>query len=306
MKMHYTKHVSTVAQLVNLLQNEDQTQFKRVIPKEQQDQIIAKGIWDVYNSTPYIDEILKRKYYNYVVPHLDCPLEVGSEFDPTESATLLIEEIKPINFAFQVEFAETLNRIYDALKEEFNPIENYDRYETFKRIKSGNENEMISEAGTETDTETPGGSESAIKKITGEIDSENSGGIETATKNISTSYNTNQIDAVDTKNTDTTKNKTIYNNYTENTTRTAGINITHEKTFADRTTSRELTYNNVTNAEENHIHGNIGVTTSVAMLKEFTLFFTKNNFWDIFWMLWAQTACSPFFSNLTEDYQDEF
>lgn len=64
---------------------------------------------------------------------------------------------------------------------------------------------------------------------------------------------------------------------------------------ADETHNETRIYNAVTDAEENHIHGNIGITTATAMMTEFVSFYESYNFWVKFWEMYIKMFASPIF-----------
>ena len=222
-----------------------------------------------------IDSIPYKMFGSYVFDDVENPLK-------TQDTTTLIEELT-LNATMFLKTNETyLNRLWEIESLNFSPIENYDRYEDIKDIRSGNETTELSKTGTESETNTTNGSvENAIKNNQKET-----------IKNEPTSYNTNLIDTSTTEysgNADT--NTTSYNN----------LITTNQTEFTDRKDKTTHDYNNITDAHNAHIHGNIGVTTSTAMMTEYINFYTTYNFWLKFWNMYIKFNCRADFNTESED-----
>lgn len=204
--------------------------------------------------------------------------------DPTlsnDTATLTSELI--FNSNLFVKSCKTyIDRMWELESVNFSPIENYDRYEDISIIRSGNETTELDKTGTESETSTTNGSvENAVKNNQTET-----------VKNEPTSYTTNLIDTSTTEysgNADTST--TTYN----------GLSDTKETAFSDRKDTTTHTYNNITDKHESHIHGNIGVTTSTAMMSEYVNFYSTYNFWNKFWMLYGAINFKADYSTEMED-----
>ena len=111
-------------------------------------------------------------------------------------------------------------------------------------------------------------------------------------KSEPTSYNTNLIDTVTTEYSgDSDTSTTTYNN------------LTHEKdtTYNNVKDDNTHSYNDVTDSHNAHIHGNIGVTTSTAMMNEYINFYTTYNFWLKFWNMYIKFNCRADFNTESED-----
>lgn len=204
--------------------------------------------------------------------------------DPTisnDTATLTSELI--FNSNLFVKSCKTyIDRLWELESVNFSPIENYDRYEDISIIRSGNETTELDKTGTESETSTTNGAvEKAVKNNQTET-----------VKNEPTSYTTNLIDTSTTEysgNADTST--TTYN----------GLTGTKETAFSDRKDTTTHTYNNITDKHEAHIHGNIGVTTSTAMMSEYVDFYSTYNFWTKFWMLYGTINFTANYSTEMED-----
>lgn len=271
-----TDNVATVKQLVDVLGNE-----QVVNP------VGAADFWNVYNDNHVaIDGMLKTMYGNYVLPDISSPFE-------TDKYIIVGERIK-ISEQFVTVCEKPLERLWELESVTFNPVENYDRYEKLSHVKTGSEgvsggnkaNNIDSKADTGTDTETV--------TQNGNVTNTNSGGIASEEKTSDTSYNTNLINTVANSTTDTTKTVTAYNQLETKTNTKKGTTTTYTHK-ADETHNETRIYNAVTDAEENHIHGNIGVTTATAMMTEYVSFYDSYNFWVKFWEMYIKMFASPIF-----------
>lgn len=144
----------------------------------------------------------------------------------------------------------------------------------------------------------------------------------TTVKNEPTSYNTNLVDTSSTSYSgDADTSTTDYNNLTENKTSTFNdVTDKSTETYKNYKNTNTETYNNITNTNtenynnisenntktyndvkdttESHIHGNIGVTTATAMMKEYVDFYSTYNFWNKFWELYIHLNCRADFDNM--------
>ena len=223
--------------------------------------------WCNFYKTNYknIDSLAYKMYGSYVLEDVENPLK-------TLDTTTLIEELE-LNATMFLETNETyLNRLWEIESLNFSPIENYDRYEDIKDIRTGNEVTTLIKTGTSKEVnKTNGNVSNAVKNNQKEIN-----------KSEPTSYNTNLIDTVTTEYSgDSDTSTTTYNN------------LTHEKdtTYNDVKDDNTHSYNDVTDSHNAHIHGNIGVTTSTAMTTEFVSFYTSYNFWLKFWNMYIKFNC---------------
>ena len=233
--------------------------------------------WCNFYKTNYksIDSLAYKMFGSYVLEDVENPLK-------TQDTNRLIEELT-LNATMFLETNKTyLNRLWEIESLNFSPIENYDRYEDIKDIRSGNETTELSKMGSESEISTTNGSvANAIKNNQKET-----------IKNEPTSYNTNLIDTSTTEYSgDADTNTTTYNNLTTN----------NETEFTDRKDKTTHDYNNITDAHNAHIHGNIGVTTSTAMMTEYINFYTTYNFWLKFWNMYIKFNCRADFNTESEE-----
>lgn len=158
-----------------------------------------------------------------------------------------IETLKNMFTLFSSKWSRTVSKWVSALNTEYKPLENYDRYENFggseTELENGNETHLTN--GNETITNN--GNTVLSRSGTDNNDMEN----KTSAFNVSdyqpNEKTTNRINYGSADKNDVNLNQTITPNITE--IRTPNIK---------RTRTPNL---------ENHIHGNIGVTTSQQMLE---------------------------------------
>lgn len=271
-----TDNVATVKQLVDVLGN-----VQVVSP------VGTADFWNVYNNNHVaIDGLLKTMYGNYVLPDISSPLE-------TDKYIIVDEQIK-ISEQFVAVCEKPLERLWELESVTFNPVENYDRYEKLSHVKTGSEEVSGGNKADNIDSKANTGTDAETVTQNGDVTNTNSGGIASEEKTSDTSYNTNLINTVANNTIDTTKTVTAYNQL-EIKTNTKKDTTTTYSHKADETHNETRIYNAVTDAEENHIHGNIGVTTATAMMTEFVSFYESYNFWVKFWEMYIKMFASPIF-----------
>lgn len=227
------------------------------------------------NNYKNIDSLAYKMYGSYVLEDIENPLK-------TQDTNTLIEELA-LNATMFLETNKTyLNRLWEIESLNFSPIENYDRYEDIKDIRTGNEVTTLIKTGNSKEVNTTNGNVSnAVKNNQKEIN-----------KSEPTSYNTNLIDTVTTEYSgDSDTSTTTYNNLTH----------AKETTYNNVKDDNTHSYNDVTDSHNAHIHGNIGVTTSTAMMSEYINFYTTYNFWLKFWNMYIKFNCRVDFSTESED-----
>ena len=222
-----------------------------------------------------IDSLVYKMYGSYVLDDVENPLK-------TQDTTTLLEELT-LNATMFLESNKTyLSRLWEIESLNFSPIENYDRYEDITDIRTGNEVTTLIKSGNSKEVNTTNGNVSnAVKNNQKEIN-----------KSEPTSYNTNLIDTVTTEYSgDSDTSTTTYNA------------LTHEKetTYNNVKDDNNHIYNDVTDSHNAHIHGNIGVTTSTAMMSEYINFYTTYNFWLKFWNMYIKFNCRADFNTESED-----
>ena len=241
------------------------------------DSALLNNEWCNFYKTNYksIDSLAYKMYGSYVLDDVENPLK-------TKDTNTLIEELT-LNATMFLETNETyLNRLWEIESLNFSPIENYDRYEDIKDIRTGNEVTTLIKTGSSKEVnKTNGNVTNAVKNNQKEIN-----------KSEPTSYNTNLIDTVTTE----------YSGESDTSTTTYN-NLTHEKdtTYNDVKDDNTHSYNDVTDSHNAHIHGNIGVTTSTAMMSEFVSFYTSYNFWLKFWNMYIKFNCRVDFDTESEE-----
>lgn len=271
-----TDNVATVKQLVDVLGG-----AQVVSP------VGTADFWNVYTKNHVaIDTMLKTMYGNYVLPDISSPFE-------TEKYIIVDEQIK-LSEQFIITCEEPLKRLWMLESVEFSPIENYDRYENLAHVKTGSEEVTSTDIADNSDTKADTGTDLNTTIQNGEVDNTNSGGISSEENTSDTSYNTNLVNTVTNETTDTTKTVTEYKQLQTQTSIEKGTTTTLSHKV-DETHNESRVYHDVTDAEDNHIHGNIGVTTAVAMMTEYVSFYDSYNFWVKFWEMYIKMFASPIF-----------
>lgn len=172
---------------------------------------------------------------------------------------------------FQVHQYE-IQKMWDALHQEYNPIENYDRNTSGTRSNKRNyaDNKIEARSGDSTITQNDT-AEQNMEGISNVTDS----GTDSTTNTIS-AYNSSDYqpdkksDITYGKKSDTTTSESDTSSYNRNQT---------EKISDDKTT------NNTGNSTDDegyaeHVHGNIGVTTSQQMIQSEIDLYKNNNIYD--------------------------
>lgn len=343
-----TKHVATVNDVVYTLIHGSKPQADtadRVLGLSTQSLFPAE-FWTEYNNNHNaIDRILNNNFAHFVLPQVNNPQEKSLDFDgnplgipTTVSISNQLEERVVVPFVTGKITA--LKRLWELEALNFNPVENYDRIESWSEIRTGNEkNETQFQGGEKnihtenaiTDTETADigqrkttetetqGATLETRDLTNETSTKNNQSMHE--KNEGTSYNTNLYDtktttfdgAADT--TTQTDKGTVQNDAVTNsaestvnaTVDTTTINRgerehTDTRQYTDRIDTSLKTYDNVKDQHEGRIHGNIGVTTSTAMALEFDSYYIHYSFWEKLWQMFVSFACSPTFSTDADDY----
>lgn len=150
----------------------------------------------------------------------------------------------------------TFEHLINIIKAEYSPIENFDRYEEYTEVKTGNENEKKN--GSFTDKNS--GSD---KESTNGTYKDTHGGSDTETiENTVSAYNSNSYQP-DTKTTNNTNfNKTLSNTHEDERTTTYG------KQTANKHEDARTLENAENMSHSGHLHGNIGVTTNQQMIEQ--------------------------------------
>ena len=190
---------------------------------------------------------------------------------------LLIYGMNPDNFKiasdnFFKKNYKNFAKMQIALQLDFNPIYNYDRYEEWKDTTDDLHTKHIVPTGKETLKTKQEGKEKTETTPTGTEKVEVSNGTDQGEV-------TTQVSAYNSQHTWDNKEK-VTTTIPETSTETSFENRkdTNELSFTDRFTTTETTFDNRDTKDEDvlkddhrhegHLYGNIGVTTSTAMIKE--------------------------------------
>ena len=145
------------------------------------------------------------------------------------------------------------DRLYKSELIEFNPIENYDRYESMSRAVNSNSNSVNNSSGTMTQTDES-------ENNTDNTNVTNTGNNGTTT-NSQTAYDSNTFK-------DTSKTTASSNSNSQNISNEKGTskNKSNGSNVRAETSENESTGNEIVTS---HIHGNIGVTQAADMLERY-------------------------------------
>jgi hypothetical protein len=169
-----------------------------------------------------------------------------------------IETLKNMFILFSNKWSRTVSKWVSALNTEYKPLENYDRYENF----GGSETEL--ENGSETHSTR--GNETIINN--GNTILSRSGTDNNNIENKTSAFNTSDYQPEEKTITQVNYGSSDKNDVNLNQTRTPNITETRTPDIK-RTRTPNL---------ENHIHGNIGVTTSQQMLESEL----KLQYWNLY------------------------
>lgn len=322
-----TEHVTTISELVNAV-------YTNKIPSASSVLTIVKdtSFFDVYvKEHKAIDNILKTRYGNFVIPHIS---------NPYESASDAFEDMSLVSNEFISAYEQALTRLWSLETVDFDPIENYDRREEWTDVKNGSEIDTgnisteengqedigasketnVSELGKRTNTseETQG---KTSTDTTSNVTNTNQTNQTSTTKNTGTSYNTNLYDTTTVTmsgnpNTETGKleqnvstdavNNTktdIQNSVTDTNTITTDAKVNAHSSTSSTNEDRKHVYDAIEDVHTGRVHGNIGVTTAVKMMSEFSAFYQTYNFWCTFWDMYVSMFASPIFDTERTTYE---
>lgn len=277
-----TKHVTTCKGLVDGLGIETKADRVMLVVSD-------KPYWDYYNiHHTAIDSMLKRYYADFVLPDVSNLTEAKS--DPNDP---VFNELSALSSSTLDVLDTALSRLWELESVAFSPIENYDRYEDITDTSTGNYTTNRTNNGSITDTRRDEGNNETTTNGNESVTDTHSGGVNTTTENSDTTYNTNLVNTSNTNSVDSTKVVTANENslattYSINTT-TTNTHIINGVTDDTANEHQDL------NKHTAHIHGNIGVTTSTAMMNEFQEFYTTYSFWLKFWRMFINLNASCVF-----------
>ena len=179
-----------------------------------------------------------------------------------------------------------IQRIYEDYYINFSPIENTSVFNKETTTYSGNEKTTTTNSGSKTNTRSESGKENNTNIKSGSLtDNLDISGTERDTNQHSVSADNSNSLLMDTQDVDTKQfdsrrdNRTeTYNNVTDSNTRTFENRQTQDvEAFNNYKSEQSKDFTNRKNEFEREQHGNIGVTTSVAMLNEDINFRLQHN-----------------------------
>lgn len=184
-----------------------------------------------------------------------------------------------------------LERIYDALTEEYNPIWNYDRHDEW--TETDKPDNLITRTHNNTDTQTNNNTDTTTNNntdtTTNRYDVVTTQNIDSTSENQISADNSSSYQP-DNKNISNAGKTTVANDGTITDAHTGTITDAHTGTITDAhtgtiTDSEKGTRSNIDHKA--HMWGNIGVTTSSQLAESETLLRAKRNLYDIATRLFA-------------------
>ena len=188
--------------------------------------------------------------------------------------------LRKLSLLFYRQKKLTYDKLWEIESITFNPIYNYDSNIKRTNTRTGSETESATEAGTNKNTRTEMGSTTDTNKRSGsEKDTNTNTNTNTETHSV-TSYNTNEIDKNENEQNNELTATHTYNDVLDE--RTTAFNDRQTLDSGENGNERNATktYNSVTDTFEETHSGNIGVTTSTAMLTEFVDFYGNYSFFE--------------------------
>ena len=159
-------------------------------------------------------------------------------------------------------------RMYNALRSEYSPIENYDRMEDIEREykDSGSDTETLTLGSSTEEVTTLGSSTKEVTTLGSSTEEVTTLGSSITTQRTGNDSTETQVSAYNETNY-TNRDKEVQN-YNSTFTDTGSGSDTRTSTGSGSDTSK-TDYGKIhTETENTHIHGNIGVTTAQQMIKE--------------------------------------
>lgn len=204
----------------------------------------------------------------------------------------MLKSFREIFYGWLISQKDNLQRIYEAIKKEYEPLENYNKTSTITTSYSGNEKSINS--GTSTTSydgkESSTNTESESVVLSGSEKNEDlNPQMTTTTTNRNTDFESdtfyNNTESKEIRDSITTTNTKTFDNRKDETEKSSIF----EKEFTNRKDIEEVNLSNVKSFEdrkdivEEKTFGNIGVTTNDQMLKSFIdLRFELDFYNDIF------------------------
>lgn len=307
-----TEHVSTVNKAVRQVltgTHPVENVYDRVLYNLSD--MYPAGWWDEYDKHhEAIDRILNQRWFNFAVPQISDPdeLAMGDE----DKTVYIGTQLNIINESFLSQRYTALKQLYKLESVDFNPVYNYDRHSTITDIRTGSEQTERSKEGSEISEHTDASYSDVTTVDMGqrERNTEDAKGARREQADITdtkthqdTSYDTNLVNSdtsivkdIKASNAVTDTTTEISKPIQDLTTFEGGERVhTDKQSFDARRDVDVTTFNSVTDTHTEHTEGNIGVTTSTAMMKEYDNYYVNYSFWEKFWTMWVSYACAPSF-----------
>lgn len=216
-------------------------------------------------NVQHFNRFVLRKYYEFsLYKPLTFTVKKMKEMGTLDFQLLL----NGMWYEYVLRYGTELDKITNALLEEYAPLDNYDKYSTI----------------TTTDNDR---TETTLGKVTSHMGgtSTSSAGTTTTTEqgDEKTTTTTPSFDVDSTKKTETTTEYSATSpritTVTPNTTTTT-TQVENDNSYTDYGENGLANVKNGSTTVEEHTHGNIGVTTSSKMLEEFVLTRIRYNLWE--------------------------
>lgn len=202
-------------------------------------------------------DILYKRLANY---HYDQDYVFAAE----EKEYMSIKEV--LDNYFNIAWSDYKAKNYDnykksfiAILKEYNPLDNYDRYEDSSTAYDGSELDVTQYDGTVVNE---------LKKEGTEISESNYGSRTDSSVNEVSPFNGNIASSGNSYVPESKISNTIGAKQDGAALSFSNRKDTNSQTFNNRSDARQKTFNNRQDITTSHIHGNIGVTTSMQMLNQ--------------------------------------
>lgn len=253
--------------------------------------VFVKDFKTINNEISYTSKITlftaKDIYSNILRKYKSWNLNIYSVTEP-QNRDLVTNwnDLSKTLINFLDEREPQIQRIYEDYFINFSPIENTSVFNKETTTYSGNEKTTTTNSGSKTNTRSETGKENNTNIKSGSLtDNLDISGTESDTNRHSVSADNSTTLLMDTQDVDTKQfesrrdNRTeTYNNVTDSNTRTFENRQTQDvESFNNYKSEQNKDFTNRKNEFEREQHGNIGVTTSVAMLNEDINFRLQHN-----------------------------
>lgn len=253
--------------------------------------VIVRNFETINNEISYTSNITifnaKDIYFNILRKYKSWNLNIYSVTEPQDRTLMTTwKDLANTLRNFLDERQPQIQRIYEDYFINFSPIENTSVFNKETTTYSGNEKTTTTNSGSKTNTRSETGKENNTNIKSGSLtDNLDISGTERDTNQHSVSADNSNSLLMDTQDVDTKQfdsrrdNRTeTYNNVTDSNTRTFENRQTQDvESFNNYKSEQSKDFTNRKNDFEKEQHGNIGVTTSVAMLNEDINFRIQHN-----------------------------